>query len=143
MRFRLHGGRVVYDPRIRGYYVPRGSYSGAFRQYFQYGYWKVPAMLKHRRVYSLRSLAPVAFVGSLIGLGVLAPRSRTARRLLAAEVSTYAAAAVVFGTRSIRERGESTGLLPAVVAVYPTVHLGFGLGFLRGCLQALRRTRGA
>ena len=140
MRFRLNGGRVVYDPRIRGHYFPRGSYSAAFRQYFQYGFWKVPAMLKHRRVYSTRSLAPAVFAGSLLGLGAIAPWSRTARSLLGAEVATYAAAGVVFGARSVRARGESMRLLPAVVAVYPTVHLGFGLGFLRGCLRALRRS---
>ncbi len=138
MRIRLSGGRVVYDPRIRSYYVPRGSFASAFRQYYQYGFWKVPAMLKHRRVYSVRSLAPVGFVTSLLALGAIAPWSKTARRLLAAEVATYAGSAVAFGTLSIRARNESPQLLPTVVAVYPTVHLGFGLGFLRGCLDALR-----
>jgi succinoglycan biosynthesis protein ExoA len=141
LRFRLHGGRVVYDPRIRLHYVPRGSFSSAFRQYYEYGYWKVPAMLKHRRVYSARSLAPVAFVTSLLGLGALAPWSRAARSLLATEVGVYAACAVVFGALSVRSRGESPRLLPTVAAVYPTVHLGFGLGFLRGCLAAVTRRR--
>lgn len=137
LRIRLGGGRVVYDPRIRQYYVPRGSYSAAFRQYYEYGFWKVPAMLKHRHVYSVRSLAPVGFVASLLALGAIAPWSRRARKLLAAETATYAASSVAFGALSVRERGESPLLLPAVAAVYPTVHLAFGLGFLRGCLQAL------
>jgi hypothetical protein len=142
MRIWLSGGRVVYDPRIRMYYVPRGSYSAAFRQYYEYGLWKVPVMLKHRRATSGRSLAPVGFVASLLGLGAVAPWSMTARRLLAAEVATYAASGVVFGALSVRARGESSRLLPAVVAVYPTVHVAFGLGFLRGCLDALRRRNG-
>ncbi len=137
LRIRLGGGRVVYDPRIVQYYVPRGSYAGAFRQYYEYGFWKVPAMLKHRHVYSVRSLAPVAFVTSLVALGVAAPWSRTARMLLAAEAAAYSSSAVAFGALSIRARGESPRLLPAVVAVYPTVHFAFGLGFLRGCLRAL------
>jgi succinoglycan biosynthesis protein ExoA len=139
MRIRLSGGRVVYDPRIRSYYVPRGSFAGAFRQYYEYGFWKVPAMLKHRRVYSVRSLAPVGFVTSLLALGAIAPWSRTARTLLTAEVAAYSASAVAFGAHGIRERGESQRLLPAVAAVYPTVHLAFGLGFLRGCLRAVAR----
>jgi glycosyltransferase involved in cell wall biosynthesis len=141
MRIRLSGGRVFYDSRIRSHYVPRGSYSGAFKQYHEYGFWKVPVMLKHRRVTSGRSLAPVGFVASLLALGAAAPWSRTARRLLAAEVATYTASAIVFGGLSIRAHGERPRLLPVVVAVYPTVHLSFGLGFLHGCLRALRRRR--
>jgi glycosyltransferase involved in cell wall biosynthesis len=142
MRIRLNGGRVVYDPRIRSHYVPRGSYAGAFNQYYEYGFWKVPAMLKHRRVYSLRGLAPVGFVASLLGLGALAPWSRTARRLLDAEVATYAASGIVFGALSVRDHRESPRLLPRIVSVYPTVHLAFGLGFLSGCLGALGRLSG-
>ena len=139
LRIRLSGGRVFYDSRIRSHYVPRGSYSGAFKQYYEYGFWKVPVMLKHRRVTSGRSLAPVAFVASLLALGAAAPWSRTARSLLAAEVGAYAASGIAFGALSIRARGESARLLPAVAAVFPTVHVAFGLGFLGGCVRALRR----
>ena len=98
-------------------------------------------MLKHRRMHSGRSLAPVVFVASLLALGAVAPWSRTARGLLAAEVATYAASGVAFGALSVRARGESPRLLPAVAAVYPTVHLAFGLGFLRGCVGAVGRRR--
>jgi succinoglycan biosynthesis protein ExoA len=137
LRIRLAGGRVMYDSRIRCHYVPRGTYSGAFKQYFQYGFWKVPVMLKHRRITSGRSMAPVVFVSSLLALGAAAPWSRTARGLLAAEVAVYAVSGVAFGAISVRARGESPRLLPAVAAVFPTMHVGFGLGFLRGCVEAL------
>jgi succinoglycan biosynthesis protein ExoA len=141
LRIRLAGGRVMYDSRIRCHYVPRGTYSGAFKQYFQYGFWKVPVMLKHRRITSGRSMAPVIFVSSLLALGAAAPWSRMARRVLTAEVATYAVSGIVFGAVSVRARGESPRLLPAVAAVFPTMHVGFGLGFLRGCVDELGRRR--
>jgi hypothetical protein len=40
---------------------------------------------------------------------------------------------------SIRRRGESLGLLPRVVAVFPAFHVGYGWGMLRGFLRAGHR----
>jgi hypothetical protein len=137
-RIRAAGGRIVLDTRIRSEYTPRGSLAGAFRQYYEYGVWKIPVMLKHRAVLSGRSLAPLALVSSL-GLLALGSRHPAGRRLLAAEVAAYAAAAVAFGAASIQSRGESPRLLPRVVAVYPMFHLGYGVGMLVGAARAARQ----
>lgn len=139
LRIRLAGGRVVLDPQIRQYYVPRGSFRKVFKQYYEYGLWKVPVMLKHRQVLTARSLAPVSLAASVIVLGLLGARSGVARKLLAAELGTYAAAASTFALASVRAHGEKPSVLPAVIAVYPTLHVAYGVGFLRGCLSALRR----
>jgi succinoglycan biosynthesis protein ExoA len=136
LRFRRAGGRVILDPAIRARYVPRGSYRGAFRQYYEYGFWKVAVMLKHRQVVSARSIAPLAFVCSLGALVLAGGVSPKARRVLAAEAATYAGAAAAFGLESIRRRAEPFRLLPRVMAAYPTYHLGFGLGLLHGVLVA-------
>ena len=69
LRVRAAGGRVVLDPSIRVRYTPRGSLRGVFAQYFEYGYWKVAVLWKHRQPPSARSLAPLAFVTSLAALG--------------------------------------------------------------------------
>ena len=139
LRIRLAGGRVVLDPQIRQYYVPRGSFRRVFKQYYEYGLWKVPAMLKHRQVFTARSLAPVSFVASVGALGLLGLRSRVARGVFAAELGAYAAAASGFAVTSVRSHGEQPSVIPAVIAVYPTLHVAYGVGFLRGCLRALRR----
>ena len=137
-RIRLSGGRVVLDSAIKVLYTPRGSFRGVARQYFEYGRWKVAVMRKHRRVISTRSLAPPAFVGSLIVLTPLAVRSPGARVLLAAELAAYAGAAVVFGVRSLRRRREPWRLLPLVVGVFPTFHVSYGVGLVEGSIRATR-----
>ena len=139
LRIRRAGGRVILDPAIRVYYTPRGSYRGVFRQYFQYGLWKVPVMLKHRQVLSARSLAPIAFLASLAVLVPAAAVTRVAGVVLATEVAAYATGALVFGARSLRAHGEPLRLLPHVLAVYPTFHVAYGLGMVRGWLRAARR----
>ena len=138
-RIRQAGGRLVLDPAIRSEYVPRGDFRGLARQYYQYGVWKIPVMLKHQRVLSGRSLAPAGLVGSLLLLVAAATRSRKARRLLAAEAGLYAGAATVFAAQSIARRGEPNRLLPRVAASFPTMHLGYGIGMIAGIVRTLRR----
>ena len=139
LRIRRAGGRVILDPAIKVHYTPRGSYRGVFRQYFQYGLWKVPVMLKHRQVLSARSLAPIAFVASL---GVLVPAAAltpVAGVVLVIELAAYATGGLVFGARSLKAHREPLRLLPHALAVYPTFHVAYGLGMLRGWLRAARR----
>jgi succinoglycan biosynthesis protein ExoA len=142
LRLRRAGGRIVLDPRIRVFYRPRGSLAGVWRQYYEYGLWKVAVMIKHRRAQTIRGMAPLAFVLSTIALLAASPRSRVARRLLTLEWGLYGLSGLVFGTRTLRKRGESISLLPRVLAVFPAFHVGLGLGQLVGWLRALGRMRG-
>jgi succinoglycan biosynthesis protein ExoA len=136
LRLRRAGGRIVRDPSITLEYTPRGTFRGLFRQNYEYGRWKVPVMMKHRRVVSMRSLAPAALVGSVVLLTVLSIVIHHALAVLLAEVATYAAAAVAFGAHAIRVQGESWRLLPRVVAAFPTIHLAYGLGTATGFFRA-------
>jgi succinoglycan biosynthesis protein ExoA len=141
LRLRRAGGRIVLDPGITVMYRPRGSIWRVWRQYYEYGLWKVPVMVKHRRVLTLRSMAPLAFV---LGTAVLfAGRVRypAARRLVLLQWGAYASAAVVFGIRSLRKREEPMELLPRVLVTFPAFHLGYGSGQLVGWLRALARLR--
>jgi glycosyltransferase involved in cell wall biosynthesis len=136
LRIRRAGGRVLLDSRIRVAYIPRGSYRGVFRQYFLYGFWKVPVMRKHKQVLSGRSLVPPVFVASL---AVLVPATiffPVGRLILGLELAAYLLGALVFGYRSVRARREPLGLLPRVVAVFPTFHVAYGAGLLWGLVRA-------
>src|SRR5690606_14594500 len=64
MNFRLvKAGRPIwFTDKIRSRYFVRSSFGKLWRQFFQYGYWKVYVNRKHRAVTNLRQLAPPAFV---------------------------------------------------------------------------------
>jgi succinoglycan biosynthesis protein ExoA len=140
LRVHKAGGRIVLDPTLRIRYTPAGSFRGVFRRYFNYGLYKVPVMLKHRQVLSARSLAPLAFLASLAALIAGSAWLPLARWLLGAEVAVYAGCALVFGAESVRRRAEPWRLLPRVVAIYPTFHLGYAIGMLAGWLRAAMPT---
>jgi GT2 family glycosyltransferase len=137
LRVRRAGGRVVLDPNIVVRYVPRGSLRAVWRQYYEYGFWKVPVMRKHRRILTARSLAPIAFVGSLVGLSAAAPASRIARAALGVEVLSYAAIALAAAAHAVQGRREEIRLVPRVAATFPAFHLGYGVGMAQGTLAAV------
>jgi succinoglycan biosynthesis protein ExoA len=129
-RLREMGGRILMTPDIRSRYYSRSSISGLWRQYFQYGYWKVRVMQKHPRQMSLRQFIPPAFVVSLVVLALLATISAPARILLAGIVGAYLIANLSAAVLTASRGGwRYLGYLPAAFA---TLHISYGAGFLYG-----------
>lgn len=131
------GGRIWQSPRIRCWFKPRATLAGLFRQYAQYGYWKVYVIRRHRLPASLRHLVPAAFVGGLLLLGAAAPFSAAAAWLLALALAVYGVAALVATALACRGilRLRYAPVMPLVFAVY---HFSYGLGFLAGLGRLLR-----
>lgn len=134
LRLVLSGGRIWQSPRIRCWFKPRSSLGALFRQYAQYGYWKVYVIRKHRQPAAVRHLAPGAFVGGVLGLALLAPFSLPARWMLAGALGLYAAGNLAATALAARRGGlRFAPVLPLVFAAY---HFSYGLGFLRGLARA-------
>lgn len=136
MRIWNAGGKVFYDPEIRPAYVPRGTFKSLFVQYYRYGFYKVPAMLKHRQTLSGRSMIPFAFVLSFVALGVLSVVWVPGRLLLLLELVAYALGALVFAALVIKREGASPALYPRLLAVFLTFHVAHGVGMAHGWLRA-------
>jgi glycosyltransferase involved in cell wall biosynthesis len=129
LRLTLAGGKVWQDPRIRSWYTVRPSLRALWKQYFDYGFWKVAVIRKHGRPASWRHLAP--------GLFLLANVLLPLKPVIAAVVDApYLAASLVFSIAAAARSGWS--LLPALPAVFAVYHFAYGLGFLWGCLRAIR-----
>ncbi len=69
-RVTLSGRKIFISPRAQCRYYVREKPSQLFWQYFQYGYFKVVVLLKHRLPISLRHFAPVGFFSAMIALAV-------------------------------------------------------------------------
>jgi glycosyltransferase involved in cell wall biosynthesis len=127
------GGKIYQSTRIRSWYHVRGSLKALFRQYMQYGYWKVLVILKHRMPASWRHVVPGTFVGclALLAVGGLlwVPAWWMALwlALVYAVTLLFAAAVLASSTAWIL-----FPVLPVVIACY---HFGYGYGFLRGILD--------
>ena len=133
------GGTIWQSPSIVSWYKPRSSLRALFRQYFQYGYWKVAVIRKHRIPASWRHLVPGLFVSLNIFLfaGAFAAwllGYESVFRMLALclglSIGSYFIGLLAASAHASRKAGLKAGLmLPIVFATY---HVSYGLGFLAG-----------
>ncbi len=127
-RLRKMGGRLLLANDVRARYHSRSSLRSLWRQYFQYGYWKVRVLQKHPRQMSVRQFVPPAFVGALL-VGVLMLPWPLGRLLLGSLVATYFVLTLAAALSSAKRSGVATLYLPLAFAI---LHLSYGSGFLKG-----------
>jgi len=140
------GGKVWQTPKIVSWYHPRGSLAALFRQYFQYGFWKVAVIRKHGMPAAFRHLLPAAFVLSVLALSLgsllmVSSRTRIAGEISAALLATavipYTIAAVCSAAFLIPRHGFLVSALSPLV--FATYHVSYGSGFLRGLYYFRKR----
>jgi succinoglycan biosynthesis protein ExoA len=137
MRIGSCGGTVWRSPRLISWYWPRARLSGLFWQYFQYGFWKVAVIRKHRGLASWRNFVPgscllagamlllCAALASLTGLVQWQKAFFDVWLGLAGLylASTFAAAV------SVAKR-EGLKFLPCLPIVFAIYHFAYALGFV-------------
>ena len=129
-RLRAMGGRILLSPRIRSSYVVRGTPGSLWRQYFQYGYWKVRVLQKHPRQMRLRQFAPPVYVLVMLGslaAGLVGPWGWWPAVGLS---GAYLLANVVASIHVARRAGWR--VLPRLPLTYVAIHWAYGAGFLAG-----------
>ncbi len=132
------GGKIWLDPSIRSTYYSRADLRGLWRQYFQYGFYKVLVIQKRSAVPSSRHLVSGVFVLALAGSLILA--ALTQQPFWALSIAgPYIAATLLASLWAGRRDRHALPILPIAFA---TIHLAYGLGFLLG-LWKLRGSRPA
>lgn len=130
------GGKIWQSPKIVSWYRPRNSFGTLFRQYCQYGFWKVEVIRKHWIPASWRHLVPAAFVlGNALllltaAMAAIAGNQRGGVALVTlwlTGIAVYGAACVAASLPSARKYGWS--LLPLLPVVFAIYHLSYGIGF--------------
>jgi len=142
-RLLKQGGRIMLIPEVVSYYYARGSLSQVARMFYQYGYFKPLAARKVGRIMTVRQVVPALFVVSLAVTGVAGLWSAVARSLCAGIAGLYAGAALASAATAARRHGFASGV--ALLAVFPVLHVSYGLGSLVAMLAQLagKRRHGA
>jgi succinoglycan biosynthesis protein ExoA len=130
-RIRKAGYKLLLDPSIRFWYLPRPSLSALWRQIYTVGLVKARILRKHPDIFKWKYVLPSAFVGALAGTLVLAATGETAGL---AFLALYAVVVVGFALAHVPRLGAGAGAL-RLVAIVPTLHVGYGLGFLAGASE--------
>jgi glycosyltransferase involved in cell wall biosynthesis len=127
-RFRQLGERVFISYRARCVYFVRESAGALFRQYFQYGAWRLRVLRKHGEVAAWRQLVPVVFWAWLLLAAVLTPWVPASWQVwLWAPGLAYAVVLLWAMFSSLSSLGVSSAL--RVPPALGTMHAAYGLGF--------------
>lgn len=135
------GGTVWRSPKITSWYRPRASLSGLFWQYFQYGFWKVAVIRKHRGLASRRNLVPGSclLAGAVLLLCAAGARLSGSVRWQNAFFDVWFALAglyfiVSFASAFSVAKREGWSFLPCLPIVFAVYHLSYALGFVLALL---------
>ena len=136
-RIRRLGAKVLLASDVQSEYYGRTALRSLWRQYFQYGYWKVRVMQKHPLQMRPRQFVPPTFVTALLISMLLAPLSAAGRWSLFLVGGSYILANLVATALTARKLAwRQLALLPLVFAI---LHLAYGLGFLTALLRFWNR----
>ena len=134
-RLRKGGGKVFLDPSIRSEYRPRGNLEKLFKQYYQYGYWKIRVFQKHPSMLRIRHFVPAVFVLTGGLFAALALFSAWGRAAFVAGIALYLTAGWI---AAIKSPGRPAGRW-AMPIVFFTLHAAYGCGFLVALVRFLPR----
>jgi len=144
--FRLiqNGGKIWLDPSIKSTYYPRNSLTKLFKQYFQYGFYKVRVMQKRKGFASWRHLVPVFFVLTFL-VSIIYSLLSSKSGLFYLVSGSYLIAnlfAMVWeiGKQFTNLESKSTNsqlllTIPILPITFFTLHFSYGLGFLCGLVH--------
>jgi succinoglycan biosynthesis protein ExoA len=136
-RLREKGGKIILNPEIKSIYTTRSSPSTLWKQYFQYGLWKIRVLQKHPGQMSLRQFIPPLLVFSLLISVVLTLTITWGKWLLFLVALSYLIANIVASIMTASIKGWKH--FPLLAVTFLIIHLSYGFGFLAGLIKFWNR----
>jgi len=132
--------KILFDPKIQSEYFVRGSLPKLYKQYFQYGYWKVFVAKKHNSITTLRQLVPLLFFLFVTLGGILSLIFTPFSYVYIIGLVSYLILAII---TSIMLSSSFKAIL-TIFQVFPTLHWSYGWGYFKGIIDfyVLKKTPG-
>lgn len=125
--------KIYITPEIKSVYYPRSTYKALFKQYFEYGLWKVAVIKKHNRPARLTHLIPLLFVVFLLLFGIGSFFSKSVLAIFSTVLSTYLILNMYFSfnNHDISSISDKFRLM----LVHIILHVSYGIGFWIGIFK--------
>lgn len=132
-RIRKTGGKIWFDPKLIVTYRPRKNLRELAKQYFEYGQWRRQVTKKYPETISIRYLAaPITVMGLIAGLLMLLTSMLT--NFFWLQIGWLAPGIYLFvillAFLTIKSKLSLASRLFLLI-VLPTMHLSWGVGFLK------------
>jgi GT2 family glycosyltransferase len=126
------GYKVLLTPKVKSSYYSRSSLKKLWKQYYQYGFWKVRVMQKHGKPAALRHLIPMLFVTANVLGAALSIFFKPMLYLWLLEIGLYLVCDVAAAMKV--SKGNSK-LLKYIPLIFPILHISYGVGFMEGLIS--------
>jgi len=128
-RLREGGGRIVLAPGMRSRYFPRETPRALWRQYYQYGFYKVLVARLHPTMMRPRHFVPSLFAAAVAAFAAVAALLPAAALAAAALLAVHALLSLAFSAKRAGKDFPAWMLVPVATFI---VHAAYGSGFLWG-----------
>jgi cellulose synthase/poly-beta-1,6-N-acetylglucosamine synthase-like glycosyltransferase len=133
-RIRKAGYKLLLDPSIAFWYLPRPSLRALWRQIYVVGLVKARILRKHPDIFKWKYVLPSAFVVLLAAALGLAAWGHKGASVGIVFLSAYGLIVAAFAL----SRAPSLGFgAVRLLGILPALHIGYGLGFLEGATEKL------
>ncbi len=139
LRLQQNGGKIWLDPSIKSYYYPRVSLLKLFKQYFQYGFFKIRVFQKRRALASIRQIIPFLFVIYLILTTLMWVINIKYLFLICSPLIIYFSTGLLVALNSFFKRRRDFLSILILPITFFTLHLSYGLGFLIGLVYFVNK----
>jgi succinoglycan biosynthesis protein ExoA len=127
-RIRAAGERIYLNTALRARYHPRESLCSQFLLYFRYGGARGGNMRKHGNLTSVRQIAAPGLIAAIVLLPVAGWWTSLAWYVWLAIILAYLLTNLGVSA-ALARKNRRYDLLPHLLATFPCMHFGFGLGF--------------
>ncbi|MBE6055291.1 MAG: glycosyltransferase family 2 protein [Clostridium sartagoforme] len=132
-RVQKSGKKILLNPKIKSTYYSRGDFKKLWRQYYQYGFWKVRVIQKHKKPASIRHLIPLMFVLFLLLGGIGSFFSKFIRVGYLLTILLYLILDSIFSLKICNKK--SLKHFPYLFVTFPILHISYGIGFILGLIN--------
>lgn len=127
--FRLikQGYKIFFTCKTGLKYFVRANFQNLYRQYFQYGYWKVYVNRKHKTITTIRQLVPALFVSFLFVGFILGLMNSYIATIYVTVLLLYLLFAFLTGIDKVDNKD-----VFKIMYTFFILHFSYGAGYLKG-----------
>jgi len=126
-RLRLNGGKIYISPLIVSEYYVRDSPGKLFRQYFDYGKWRIAVLRKHKIPIAFRQFVPALFFFTVFLIAILA--SLAGMPVLGLVLPAFYIGALIAASAKVLLHS-GPGIAAAFFSAVFILHFSYAAGFI-------------
>lgn len=136
MRLKKIGAKTLLAPDIIGSYYPKSTFNSFFKHNISDGIWAIYPLKFGAPIFSVRHLAPLAFILVLVITAILGGFFKIFLWLLILELVVYFGTSKIISIKIAKKEKRLVLIVPLMASFFAR-HFGYGIGSLIGLIKLI------